>query len=161
MKRIGLDGIDVHALEATDTLILAGTSEGIYRSLNDGLDWLPSQFGMPIANQAQRTLALLKMTESFFWAGTNGAGLWFGSNRAESWVYDSHTFPTRREKVLSLAADDRIVFAGTDGAGVFRWFRDSRDGSTVWRSSGLSGEKVSALATSGNRIFAGTLGNGM
>jgi len=160
-KQVGLDGIDVHALEATDTLILAGTSEGIYRSLNDGLDWLPSQFGLPIAKQAQRTLSLLKMTESFIWAGTNGAGLWFGSGRAESWVYSAQTFPTRREKVMSLAANDRIAFAGTDGAGVFRVPRDSRYGSPVWRSSGLSGEKVSALATSGGRVFAGTLGNGM
>ena len=112
---------------------------------------------MPIANQAQRTLALLKMTESIFWAGTNGAGLWFGSKGAESWVYGTHSFLTRREKVMSLSADDRIVFAGTDGAGVFRWLSDSRDGSTIWRSSGLIGEKVSALATSGDRVYAGTL----
>src|SRR5262249_46995218 len=113
-KWIGLDGIDVHALEATDTLIIAGPSEGIYRSLNDGLDWLRSQFGFPIAKQAQRIFSLLRMTESITWAGTNGAGLWFGSVRAESWVYSPQTFPTRSEKVMSLAANDRIAFAGTD-----------------------------------------------
>ena len=160
-RQVGLNGLDVHALAATDTLILAGTSEGIYRSPNDGLDWLLSRFGLPISNQGRRTLALLKMTDSFFQAGTDGAGVWFGSSRADSWIYDALTWPTRSEKVLSLAANDRMAYAGTDGAGVFRQLRDSRDGTPLWRSSGLSGLKVSALATSGDRVFAGTLGNGL
>lgn len=160
-KQVALDGIDVHALQATDAVMLAGTSEGVYRSLNDGLEWLPSQFAMPIPNQAKGILTLLKVKGPTFLAGTNGAGLWFGPDSAEAVVYGAEAFSIQKEKVLSLAANELIAYAGTDGAGVFRSFRDPRNGSPAWRFSGFSGEKISALTTSGDRVFAGTLDNGL
>jgi hypothetical protein len=63
--------------------------------------------------------------------------------------------------VIWLAANDRMLYAGTDRNGVFRQSRDQREGAPMWRSSGLSGQKVAAMATSGDRVFAGTLGNGL
>ncbi|MGH9842518.1 MAG: Ig-like domain-containing protein [Blastocatellia bacterium] len=157
----GLANQDVHAFVAADSLLIAGASAGIFRSVNEGANWLPVVYGLPIAEQKRRTFSLLKTGDSFFTAGTDGAGIWTSYREAEAWTTTEFSVPVNNERVLSLTATARMQFAGTAGNGVFRQYNSLENGSPFWRDAGLKGQTITAMAALGNRVFAGTQGGGL
>ncbi len=157
----GLGNQDVHAFAATDSMVIAGASEGIFRSVNEGANWLVSPYALPVPDQKRRAVALLKTGDSFFTAGTDGAGVWITNGDAAAWITTEFSVPVNNERVHSLAVSARMLFAGTAGNGVFRQVRSLQDGLPFWRAAGLNGRTITAMAAAGNRVFAGTQGDGL
>jgi uncharacterized protein (TIGR03437 family) len=161
-RHSGLGTQDVHALAAGDGALAAGATEGIFRTVNDGQDWLSSQFGLPINEQPRRTTAILLMDSSGWLAGTDGQGVWYSFSAGfEIWTTTEAMRDISGERVLSLAVNNRTRFAGTVGKGVFRDGYPVLNPYSRWQSAGLPGETVSALAATGDRVLAGVQGKGL
>ena len=136
-------------------IALAATRGGVFRTIDGGSRWVPSETGM------EKTFALSLASDpqdpGVFYAATAGSGVFKSTNGGQSWK------PAGREldrTVVRCVATDtahgEVVYAGTDG-GVFT----SEDRGKTWhrRSVGLPRAVVYALAldpADPPRIFAGT-----
>src|SRR5262249_38983243 len=149
----GIERQDVHAFEALGDILVAGATKGLFRLGEDGTFWVESPYAFPTDERKRSALALLKINDNQLIAGTDGSGLWYSDDIARTWTNSEFNGPLFNERILSLAQNQRLTFAGTATNGVFR---QSRVSGSPWRSAGLAGQKITAMAASGDRVFAGT-----
>ncbi len=154
----GLEDQDVHAFTTLGDILAVGAEKGLFRLSEEGTVWIESPYSNPTNQQRQRALALLKITDEQLVAGTDGSGLWYSDSLVRSWTVSELNGPLFNERILSLAQNQRMTFAGTAANGVFI---QSRSIAPPWRSSGLSGQKILSLAAGVDRVFAGTELNGL
>ena len=123
----------------TPSTLYAGTwGGGVYKSVDDGLTWTPSNQGME--NSFVYTLAIDPQTPTTLYAGTD-QGVFKSEDGAATWRR------TLDSKTLSLSmspGDARILYAGLDHRGVMR----SEDAGESWtpRIRGLTNSVVHAIA---------------
>lgn len=79
----GLSGNKVTSIVASESVILAGTQSGIFRSEDLGLSWNPANQGLTIPHI--RWLAFHPEISNLVFAGTEPAGIYFSQNRGKSW----------------------------------------------------------------------------
>jgi len=147
---------DVRAFAANPTYIYAGTTGGVYRSLNNGTyNWTK------VLNNASCFSLLIN---SFgIYAGTMGGGVYFSTDNGTSWTQVNNGISMLY--VYALAYNGTYLFAGTyhngstPGAGVFR----SSDNGQTWTQviNGLTNTTIMSLAVKGSILFAGTDGGGI
>lgn len=112
----GLSGI-VYTLAAsvrTPGLMYAGTNQGLYRSTDGGISWnRTGTFTMV------RAVVLDSRNDSLIYAGTS-TGIYRSTDGGLSWVQDNEGLEVT--DILALAfrsTAPRMVFAGTNGGGVY------------------------------------------
>lgn len=124
LSRTGLPTkITINALTNYNSLLIAGTSAGVYRSKNKGSSWESSMIGMGELPVNRFTISAGRL-----FAATDN-GVYYSDDGGGSWMLPSRGF---QHRVLSLAADEGIALAGTDGNGLFR----STDSGETWQLIG-------------------------
>lgn len=149
----GVSGGYIPALIATARgTLLAGTEGGLFRSVDEGETWTPSDAGIawPCCNYNVYALAANATT---VYAGTWGGGVWRSDDDGESW-WATAPIPNDGYPVLQTIAACRYgeeVYAG-GSFGVVH----SIDGGGSWETinDGLPGTWVRRLALRGTTIYA-------
>ncbi len=141
----GIRNKNISMLTAIDSIILAGTNDGMYRSTDNGNSWseVNQLKGIPIysmdANESE-VYTLVQITG-------DQSGLYRSTDKGESWKlieYPPHMF-------TSLAMVGSAVFACSKFKGVFK----STDSGNTWNqiSDGV-GENVRSIKACGTSVFA-------
>lgn len=106
----------VHALEVSNTYILAGTiGTGVYFSFNDGASWTQSNLNN------KNVLAIVK-SGSFYFAATSGGGVYISGNDGGTWTQTNNGLTDLW--VTCLAVDANYIYAGTYGKVFYRSIND-------------------------------------
>ncbi len=138
-----------------EEVVLAGSYNGrVFRSTNGGNDWSETQFSL--TSGPLRAMLAIGPNGVLL---ASGARIFYSSDGGLNWTHQNS------EPVLSpltsLAFNDQgILFAGSDGAGVYK---SADTGKTcVQVTTGLGSMRVLAVhSTSSGHLFAGTVGNGL
>jgi len=148
------------AITGGDTIVLAGTSSGVFSSTDCGRTWLAIGLSNVSINALTAipsgggTRIVLAGTHSGVFRSTDGGVSWNTANTGLANMFIS---------AFATGSDDSgrtIIYLGTAGGGIYR----SIDDGTTWinSSDGLiegtwgSGPSVSAITVLGSRIFACT-----
>lgn len=132
--------------------LFAGNTHGIYRSLDDGLNWVSINNGMTSTDV--RTLAIFRDT---LFAGTHGGGIFRSANGGADWVTANTGLTNLNVRALLIHGVD--IYAGTEEGGVFH----STDKGASWSSIsiGMTDAAVNGLAFYHISLFAGTETDGV
>ncbi|MGI8827703.1 MAG: WD40/YVTN/BNR-like repeat-containing protein [Chloroflexota bacterium] len=144
-----LTGHDVTSVVSREGVILAGTTEGVFRSNDVGTTWSEASEGLSVRHI--RWLAYHPDISDLEFAGTEPAGIFVSHDGAGTWrrcpevaaLRDRHGWflPYSPEAgcVRSLAFHGDRVYAGVEVGGVLR----SDDSGETWRlAGGSTGEPV-------------------
>ncbi len=149
------------ALAAVHTLLLdprsgalyAGTDAGLFKSTDDGRNWLPSGNGLPGVDILN--LSANHRTGDLY-AVVTGVGLFRSSDGAQSWTDITNGF--RGSSLVSIGVDEQtgMLLVGLLGYGIY----DSTDNGAHWYTvgMGLSNMNVRAIVTGPRpgEVFAAT-----
>ena len=182
----GPKGGEVKCLASIDSILFAGTDDGVYRSVDNGASWNPTGlenivYSLTVKSDNESNMNLF--------AGTFNGGVFLSADNGDNW--NQRNFGLLNHYVNCLAANDSNIFAGTK-EGVFRspsngvyWIPASNglvskfirslniygknlyagtdsglfvstDDGANWSSAGLKGEAVNAFTINGSYFFAGT-----
>jgi signal transduction histidine kinase/ligand-binding sensor domain-containing protein len=135
-KPSGLSNVWVRDIAATGSTFFAATASGVYRSTDEGTDWMAASNGIP--NRDIRTVVCVG---SKIFAATWGNGVFLSLSNGEKW--DSVNTGLENRYVYDLTSSSSSLFAGTWG-GVFV----STNGGTSWSSvrEGLVDNRVLSVA---------------
>lgn len=113
--------IAVATVPGSPTLLFAGTAQGPYRSTDGGATWSPSNTGVP----ASTTSFAFDPATRTLYAGTS-AGVFASEDSGDSWtpLIDGLANPAISDVLVDFAG---VVFAATDGAGIYRLAAGSAD----------------------------------
>jgi len=147
----GLTNAGVRALVSNaNDHIFAGTRDGVYRSLNNGGNWLPGNAGLT----ATLVSAFAFETNGRILAGTEGSGVFRLSADGKVWAPFNEGLMNPLVHALA-GKPEGDIFVGTYGGGVFRFAPNANK----WASTGLTNLVVRSLAINNDgEIFAGTVG---
>jgi hypothetical protein len=143
-----------YSFTASDTALFAATTSGVYRSTDNGVNWVIADTGMTDWTECLMT------SESSVFAGTEGYGVFSTINNGLNWnphkIVDS-IIPDINI-IVSIVKMDTNIFVSTD-QGVFR----SSENDTIWSSanSGLPPARIWSFAVLGDKLFAVTGGSGV
>ncbi len=119
----GLEGMKVYALAACKTKLVAGTSNGVFSSVDGGASWIAASEGLPLDTWVVCFLASGRR----LLAGTSH-GLFISPADSSTFVWSRIDMPIQdREWIHSLAASGSRIFAGAS-SGVL----SSDDGAVSW-----------------------------
>src|SRR6185503_16587022 len=104
----GLTNKFVNAIARAATLIFAATSTGIFRSIDNGDNWVLVRSGF---------FTSLVMSGTDVFAGHGASGVFRSNNNGDNWV--SFAFGLTNRIVEAVAVSGARIFAGTRGGGVF------------------------------------------
>jgi len=144
----------VYCLTTRDTMLFAGTQDGVYLSTNYGEEWIPAKVGLP----PDGTISLAVSGSNLF-AGMIGipyGGVYRSTNNGTTWT--AVNIGLSDLSTNCFAIDGTKLFAGT-AIGVYlstnagAWWTHVSDGSSI-------GE-VYALEINGSNLFAGTERSGV
>ena len=100
--------------------IYAGIERGgLFVSKNAGVSW--NRFGAGIdANASIRSIVVDPSNSEIIWAGDCFSGVYYSMDRGASWILANNGLRTRAVTALSISANGKVLYAATDGEGVFR-----------------------------------------
>lgn len=134
-----------------NTYIYTCTSQGVYRSSNNGVSWVSKSSGL----SDLRGSGVLNVGTKLFYVGP--VGVFVSTNQGDSW----NVAGLSGTDVRSIAAINNTLFAGTNGAGIYK----STDWGANWVAvnNGLgSSTNFRAIESKGNTLFAaGPTGTGV
>jgi len=172
-------GFTATVLSADDSSIYAGHSRGLLISNDRGVNWTPSQEGLPAGRVT--ALAIRRVSGgTMLFAGTQADGIYLSIDNGVNWNPLDQTPVVETEKhaavigakayyggptVFTLAVAGRFLLTGMNFGGVFR----STDNGGSWSvaNEGLTSAmpmgppSITTLALSGEYLFAGTTGDGV
>jgi hypothetical protein len=154
VKSSGLtgSGLNVHTILVRDSVLLAGTDNRIYRSIDKGSTW--GTFGTGIGSTQVYSLV---RKDTVLFAGTAGL-LYISTDGGSSWDAPGLVVPGN---IRTLVVKSSRLFAGSGSNGVFR----STDNGSTWITinTGLPGAtvNVNSLAAKDTNLFAAIAGWGM
>lgn len=137
----------VYSLSVSGSNIFAGTTEGVYISIDNGADWTLVTDGL---NYGEYVFAIAINGENIF-AGTSG-GVYLSTNNGTLWTEVVNGLPSN-SPVNTFFLSGSNLLAGT-GGGIF----NSCDNGSNWADAnkGIAASKINSLAINGNYIVAGT-----
>ncbi|MBK8609814.1 MAG: hypothetical protein IPL84_07660 [Chitinophagaceae bacterium] len=134
-----------------NTFIYTCTSQGVYRSSDNGATWVSKSAGL----SDLRGSGVLHVDTKLFYVGPTG--VFVSTNQGDSW----NAAGLSGTDVRSIAAINNTLFAGTNGAGIYK----SADWGANWVAvnNGLgSSTNFRAIESKGNTLFAaGPTGTGV
>jgi hypothetical protein len=140
----------VYSFTNIGTDIFSGTTNGIYKSTNNGTNWIQ------IALDFHQVYCFAALGSNLF-AGTADSGVYFSSNNGINWVKTS----LADKQVYCLTTLGNNLFAGTidwshpTGGGIYR----STNNGINWSFTSMNSSSVVSLTVLGTNIFAGTDSN--
>jgi hypothetical protein len=141
--------------EGLGTSIFAATlGSGSFRSDDDGRTWIP--MNLPSSNTASQVAYSIFTNNGAVFVGTFG-GLFRSINNGVSW--ERLAFPAFAEKATSMQSVGGVLYAATDGNGVWR----TTDNGTTWQAvnDGIAGNEAqvySLFSSNGTDLYAGLRG---
>lgn len=128
----------------SDQTLFAGSKEGIFRSVDGGLNW-----NRVFDKYTVLTLAVSPnfTIDGIVFAGTARNGLYLSTDRGGTWISASKQIGNDVIRDIVFSPDfatDQTLFIAGKGSGIFK----SVDGGLTWLQSGLIGEFVHCLALS-------------
>jgi photosystem II stability/assembly factor-like uncharacterized protein len=101
-------------------MLYVGTAgEGLYRSVDGGASWQRSSRGIdPNANI--RSVAVNPQNNREVCAADLHTGVYFSCDGGESWTRATKGLRTRAVNRLVYSSDGKVLYAATEGEGVFR-----------------------------------------
>jgi hypothetical protein len=115
-KNAGLTNTNVTVLANAGNFMIAGTSQGsiggVYLSSDNGENWALSK--------PDSWVTSILVVGSTIFVGSFGDGVWRSTNFGSTWGQINDGFAGAAYYVLSLAADNQYIFAGTNNANVWR-----------------------------------------
>ncbi|MBK8901158.1 MAG: hypothetical protein IPM53_08245 [Anaerolineaceae bacterium] len=139
LEKRGLDGRIVTSIMAREGVILAGTTDGIFRSDDRGASWFEQSYGL--SQRHVRWLAFHPDISDLEFAGTEPAALFVSQDGGESWVERPEVAELRDEFgwwlpyspeagcVRGFAFHGQHAFAAVEVGGLLR----SDDGGDSWQ----------------------------
>ncbi len=126
-----------------DTYVYSCTSQGVFRTANNGTTWIAKSSGMSTV----LTSGIVQASGHIFVVGTGG--VFRSDNHADSWVAAG----LMGVDVRCITAIGDTLFAGTNGSGIYR----SSDWGATWIASntGLTATNIRAIEAKGTTLFAG------
>jgi len=121
-----------HSVLTDGTDFYAGTSQGVYKSTNNGQNW--TSIGLSATN----VTCMIKQG-TYLFAGSS-AGLYISSNNGSSWNLDSHPY-----SINCLAYGNSLLWIGT-GTGL--WWSD--DLGTTWHNVTTTNSYISIALNASN-----------
>lgn len=138
-----------------DGVLLVGTDEGIFRTMDGGDAWEICDFGLLDSETLCLACAPDFGESRLVWAGSAGGGLYRSRNAGRAWRESGRGLPDTPVQALAVALDfaqSRTVYVGLEDHGVFV----SRDGGESWVPFGRAGVSVNCLAMgTDGRLWAG------
>jgi len=127
---LGSSIVNIYAFTYVNSTLYAATSyDGVYKSTDFGLNWIPSNEGMGPKNIRALTLT----DQSNLLAGTHYVGMYRSTDFGMSWNKSQAGFPAG-SSILSLLETNSSIFAGTrDGV-----YRTDDDGDTWMKLGGTN-----------------------
>jgi photosystem II stability/assembly factor-like uncharacterized protein len=115
--------LDVRALaiDAMNSQVLYAGAEngGVYKSTNGGASWQSSSSGMD-PQAVIRAIVIDPTNPQVLYAADLRTGVYRSQDGARTWVKINEGLRTRAVKALAISADGRLLYAGTNGEGVYR-----------------------------------------
>lgn len=154
---------NINCFTSLGGILFAATDNGVYRSTNLGVTWLPSNNGLSFGNYdstynhaPQVTRLTVKGNDIF--AGTSGEGLFFSADSAANWTQIDSGLTNLA--IYGLSVIDSYIFAGAfkspgnNTGGVYV----SANNGTTWNQSntGLTNYMLNILYAKDSLLFAGT-----
>ncbi|MBA4311192.1 MAG: hypothetical protein C0417_01040 [Chlorobiaceae bacterium] len=96
-----------------DTMVFAGTQDGVFRSTINSNNWLEVDNGL--ASKYIRSFASINST---IFVGTNNAGVYRSTDYGSVW--EAINEDLKNQTIQTLAVIDTILYAGTYGSGVWK-----------------------------------------
>ncbi|MBI5646650.1 MAG: T9SS type A sorting domain-containing protein [Ignavibacteriae bacterium] len=132
--------------------ILAGSWNGLWRSIDHGSTWTKISTLNYIKAFANDGTALFMGLNAC--CSTSYNGVYRSNDGGTTWIMSNNGLT--ETKVEALAVGENVLFAGTAGGGVFR----SDDHAASWTAvnNGLTDMNIRALVFAGSVLYAGTAG---
>jgi photosystem II stability/assembly factor-like uncharacterized protein len=102
-----------------ETLYVASTPGGVYRSDDSGATWIQASAGMD-PNEPVYEILCDPATSGVLYASSALSGVFVTADGGDSWTQTSEGLTVRSVRGLALSGDGAHLYAGTIGAGVFR-----------------------------------------
>ena len=129
-----------HLLVSPDGTVLfaVGKGDGLMRSRDSGVSWLPLAEGLPLQGSGEAnvlSLAIDPQNELILYAGTGGfvgqgQGVFKSLDGGDTWTPANKGMLDYRITALAInPSDSQVVFAGSDSGNLFL----SKDGGASWR----------------------------
>jgi hypothetical protein len=144
-----INSAGVYALVKTVGYIFAGTSDGVFRSFNNGGNWVPVNTGL---TNTSILAMVVKGTDLFL-------GCWDGvfrsTDNGSTWTPANNGLPSSRI-IVSMATAGNYLYAVTGSSGVFA----SNDNGVNWVSvnQGLPGLYSSDICAHDSTVFVASVG---
>jgi hypothetical protein len=124
-----------------ETLYTGCRGVGVYKTTNGGATWAPSSAGMnPTATI--RDIVVDPTNPQVVYAGAQDSGVFQSEDGGQRWQAINDGLTNRSVYTLAISADGQTLYAGTDGAGVFRLDIDgtppSPPATSIFGSSGMA-----------------------
>ncbi|MCL5028588.1 MAG: hypothetical protein M1480_06155 [Bacteroidetes bacterium] len=153
----------INSLVASGKYLFAGTPFGIYRSSDNGINWIQANSG--ITNPFILSLAVIpNSSRNNIFASSNSSSIYLSADEGSSWTSVSPALDYFHYHICSLAVNKTNIYACIYGSGVYL----SSDNGTSWTqiNIGLTNNllwSVAALSMESNRtkLFASTFNKGM
>jgi len=141
--------VSVYSLLANGDSLLAGTSNGVYVSTNDGTNWKDASTGID-SDDASRNVQALLLSGSNLFAGTQN-GIFYSSDRGANWVRrDSGLGLNNPSKnVLCMTSIGQVVFASVNTDDIYA----SSDTGKSWTKPFKSFRSVMSFAVMESTFF--------
>jgi photosystem II stability/assembly factor-like uncharacterized protein len=114
---------DVRALAIdpdTPNTLYAGTEQsGLFLSTNAGQTWRKPGAGLD-PNASIRGLVVNPRSSGVAWAADLRTGVYRSADWGETWIPQNDGLRTRAVNALAISADGQVLYAATEGEGVFR-----------------------------------------
>jgi photosystem II stability/assembly factor-like uncharacterized protein len=180
----GPNGVEVYSIFINNSIIYAGTYNGIYKTTNNGNNWLTTSltgFSTLCLNASgsniyagttdgvyrstnygnnwsqfafYMTVPVIAISGNYIFLGTNYKGIYRSTNSGNNWYQTSLNSNLVHAIVLN---GSNYILAGTAGSGVYI----STNAGNNWTQTQLNNKSVNSLALSGSYIFAGVDSTGV
>jgi photosystem II stability/assembly factor-like uncharacterized protein len=114
---------DVRALAISPTspgIILAGTErDGLFISTDAGRTWAAAGAGLD-PNASIHSIVIDPSAPGVFWVADFHTGIYRSMDGGKTWVGISRGLSTRAVNALAISSDGQVLYAATQGEGVFR-----------------------------------------
>ncbi len=119
----GLRVLDVRALAidpVNEEVLYAGAENGgVYKSTNGGTSWQSSSSGMDPQAEV-RAIVIDPSNPKVLYAADLRTGVFRSQDGAKTWVKITTGLRTRAVSALAISSDGKVLYAATEGEGVFR-----------------------------------------
>jgi photosystem II stability/assembly factor-like uncharacterized protein len=119
----GLRILDVRAAAidpcAPDVSYVGVEDGGVYKSVDGGASWMAASTGMD-PQAAIRAMVIDPTDSLILYAADLRTGVYRSTDGAKTWVKMNDGLRTRAVKALAISSDGKVLYAATEGEGVFR-----------------------------------------